>query len=123
MTTWSPTFLQGSDGVDLLIVQWGPGVTSGDILLPLARGDLVDRSIQVEGTFGGANVNLHGSNDAISNTTGNYHPLHDPFSNVISITSSGIVQILELTAWMKPVIQNATGSTSLTITTCQRLSR
>jgi len=123
MTAWTPTALAGSDAVDLQVVQWGPGITSGDTFVPIGRGDLVDRSIQVEGTFGGATINLAGSNDATTVNNGNYHNLHDPFNSVITITSAGVVQILELTAWMKPVMANASGATNLTITTCQRLSR
>ena len=123
MTVWAPGPLAGADLVDLLIIQWGPGVTSGDSFLGLARGDLVDRSIQVEGTFGGASIQIGGSNDATTNSNGHYHPLHDPFNNVINITSAGVVQILEITAWMIPIMSGATGGTNLTITTCQRLSR
>lgn len=123
MTVWTPTTLAGSDGVDLQVVQWGPGVTSGDTFLGLARGDLVDRSIQVEGVFGGATIQIGGSNDATTNANGNYHALHDPFNNIITITNAGVFQILELSAWMKPIMSGASGSTSLTITTCQRLSR
>lgn len=122
VTTWTPTPLAGSDAVDLAVYQWGPGVTAGDILLGLARGDLRDRSIQVEGTFGGATVSLLGSNDATTNSNGNYHQLTDPKTNSpIALTAAGICQVLEITAWMKPALSGATGSTSLTITTCQRL--
>jgi len=123
LTVWTPTALSGSDLVDLVIIQWGPNVTTGDTFIGLGRGDFADRSIQCEGVFGGATVQLFGSNDATTGSNGNYRQLHDPFNNLISISSPGIVQILEVTAWMKPVLVNATGTTSITITTCQRLSR
>ena len=129
MTVWTPTALSGSDAVDLQVAQWGNGTGSsikvGDTFLPLARGDLVDRSIQVEGTFGGATINILGSNDnTVQNpTNGNFHPLHDPFNNLINISAAGLFQILEITAWMMPQMSGASGSTNLTITTCQRLSR
>jgi hypothetical protein len=98
-------------------------MTGGDTCVPVARGDIVDRSIQVEGTFtNAASVSIQGSNDATSTTNGNYHALHDPFSNVIAFTSAGLSQIEEVTAWMKPVLVNGDVGTSLTITIAARMS-
>lgn len=121
MTAWTPTLLAGSDTPDLAVYQWGPGVTSGDTFLGLPRGDLSDRSFQVEGTFGGATVNIQGSNDATANNNGNYHNLRGVDFNVIAIAVAGISQVLEMTAWMKPSLSGATVSTSLTITVCSRI--
>lgn len=105
------------DEYNLQIYQWGPAA-SGDTFVPVGRGDLVDRSIQVEGTFGaGGQISLQGSNDGV-----NYHTLHDPFNNQIIITSTSIVQVTEVTAWMKPLLNGGDGSTSLTITICVRRS-
>jgi hypothetical protein len=110
------------DQWNLHIIQWGPA-KFGDTFLPVARGDIVDRSIQVEGTFGaGTNVNIQGSNDATTTTNGNYHNLHDPFSNVIIFTSAGLNQVTEVTAWMKPNIPSGDATESLTITVCARRS-
>ena len=81
----------------------------------------IDISSAIEDFFSSQNVEE--AERSLRNANGTYSNLHDPFNNVIGITSAGLVQILELSAWMKPVINSATGSTSLTITTCQRLSR
>lgn len=95
----------------------------GDTALPTSRGDLVDRSIQVEGTFtNSATVFLQGSNDATTTSNGNYHTLKDPFGNAISFTSAGIAQVTEVTVWMKPVLANGDASTAITVTAAVRRS-
>jgi hypothetical protein len=110
------------DLVDLITFQWGP-MAFGDTAVPVARGDIVDRSIQVEGTFQtGTNVQMQGSNDAVSTTTGHYHILTDPFAVPINITAASIRQVTEVTAWMKPVITAGTGTEAVTITICSRKS-
>ncbi len=109
------------DPIDIEIVQWGP-FTMGDTFVPIARGDLVDRSIQVEGIFSGTtNVTVQGSNDATTTSNGHYHALHDPFGNVISITSAALVQITELSAWTRPAIMAGNGTELLTATIAVRI--
>lgn len=105
------------DEQNLQIYQWGPAA-SGDTFVPVGRGDLVDRSIQVEGTFGASGqIALQGSNDGV-----NYHILHDPFNNQITVTNASITQVTEITAWMKPVLIGGDGTTALTVTICVRRS-
>jgi hypothetical protein len=71
-----------------------------------------DRSVQMTGTFGNAVV-LEGSNDGT-----NYYTLTDGLGNSISMTSSGIKQIGEVTRFVRP---RATGAvTSVVITLVQR---
>lgn len=116
MTNWAPVGV--GDENNLHIIQWGPGIAFNDTFTPVARGDLVDRSIQVEGTFQtGTSVTLVGSNDGT-----NFHALHDPFGNVIALTAAGLAQVIEVTAWMKPSVTAGTGSESLTVTVCCRRS-
>lgn len=96
-------------------VSWGP-MAAGDTAQPLKYQQWVDRSLQVEGTFGGATVTLGGSN------SGNAYPsLTDSLGNTISMTVAGIKQVNEVTAYIKPVIAGGDGTTSLTFTiTCRR---
>lgn len=124
MALIKPTFIipSGFDQVNLHIIQW-QNAAYGDTFVPVARGDIVDRSVQVSGTFGtGTVVNVVGSNDATSTTNGNYYDLHDPFSNVIAMSTAGLSQILEVTAWIAPDISAGDGTESLTITICARMS-
>jgi len=118
----TPLAIPGTDLVDLHIYQWGP-MKFGDTCVPVARGDIVDRSIQASGTFGAGTVcNIQGSNDATSTTTGSYFNLHDPFSNIISMTAAGLAQVTEVTAWMKPAISSGDGNESITFTIVSRRS-
>lgn len=122
MTVWAPNPIS-INTVDIVAIQWGPGAKNGDTFIPVISGSLVDHSIQVEGIFGsGTSVTLEGSNDAVSTTTGTYHPLTDPYGTTVAITSSGLKQTTEITAWIKPVITSGDGSESLTITVAVRRS-
>ena len=66
--------------------------------------DLADRSVAFTGTFGGATAVLQGSNDG-----SNWFTLTDPFGNVISRTAAGLVQVLEFTRYVKPVVTGGAG--------------
>lgn len=65
-----------------------------------------DRSIQVTGTFGGATVELQGSNDGTT-----YFTLKDPFGNDLSFTAAGLKQVLEVTLFTRPKITGGAGTT------------
>jgi len=69
-----------------------------------------DRSVQVFGTFGGAAVEIHGSNDGV-----NYALLSDPQGIALSFTTSKIEFVTELTLYMKPVISGGDGTTNLNV--------
>lgn len=81
------------------------GVAPGDTCEPVQFGGAPDRSVQVVGTFGGATINIHGSNDGT-----NYTSLTDPQGNDIAITAAKIEAISELTRYFKPVISGGAGS-------------
>jgi hypothetical protein len=63
-----------------------------------------DRSMQVEGTFGGASVTITGSNDGV-----NYRTLTDPLGSPLVITSPDIVQVLEAVRYTRPETSGGTG--------------
>lgn len=89
---------------------WTP-VTNADTCVAVSCPTLRDKSIQVAGTFGSVSVALHGSNDGT-----NYAALSDPAGNVIAITAAGIVQIGQITHYIKPVGSGGGGTQSVTIT-------
>jgi hypothetical protein len=100
-----------SESNNLVTITW-PGLTAGQVGQPFPRGTFVDRSMQVEGTFGaGGSVVIEGSNDGA-----NFHTLHDPFSNLLSLAASGIPQITEICAFIRPRVVGGDGSTSITCT-------
>ena len=74
---------------------------------------LADKSVAVEGTFQTstpATVTFTGSNDGVT-----FHTLHDAFGNLISMTAPGIVQVMEDTLWVKPVVTGGDGGTALNV--------
>lgn len=123
MAVVSPTFTKRrgqAGGIDAVKITW-TGIGDADTCKPVSRPDLADRSVQVEGTFGGATIVLQGSNDATSNSDGNYRTLNDPAAAAISLTSAGIKQVTEATDWIKPATSGGTGS-SITVTVLARRS-
>lgn len=74
-------------------------VTENDSCRAVQYPEYADKSIQVSGTFGGASVALHGSNDGT-----NFAALNDASGTVIAITTAKIKAVLENTFQIKPVI-------------------
>lgn len=72
--------------------------------------DLADRSAAFTGTFGGATATLQGSNDGT-----NWFTLTDPFGNAVSRTTAGLVQVLEFTRFVRPVVTGGSGA-DITVT-------
>jgi hypothetical protein len=89
------------------VVQW-IGLLQGDEGEPTIMPASVDRSIQFAGTFGGATVVCEGSNDGIT-----YATLNDPLGQPISLTAAGIMQVLELSLYIRPRVVGGDGTTSV----------
>lgn len=112
MATINPTitvFENAKFSRQLIKVTWTP-VTEADTCAPVECGDFADRSVQIDGTFGGATVVFQGSNDGT-----NYVTLTDPQGNNISKNAAGMEAVTELTALARPSASGGTGQ-SLTVT-------
>jgi hypothetical protein len=123
MAVIKPTFSKvhgPSGGQDAVIITWA-SIGDADTCVGVRRPDLVDRSIQVEGTPGGATIHFQGSNDSVdgSNGSGNWENLTNPAGVVIAFTVPGIQQVTEATSWIRPSTGSGSGS-SLTATVCAR---
>lgn len=71
-----------------------------------------DRSVQFGGTFGaGGTVIIEGSNDNVT-----WFTLNDAFDAPISFTSAGLVQILEITRYIRPRVTAGDGTTAIDVT-------
>lgn len=75
-----------------------------------------DKSVQVSGTFGGAVLNIQGSNNSTDGENGVWATLLDPFNASLSFSSSGLRQILENTKWVRARVSGGNGTTSITVT-------
>jgi hypothetical protein len=117
MTTIVPTFskIRGpAGGIDALVTTWTPLAAAGDVGQPLQRVDLSDRSVQVTGTFAGTTVVLEGSNDGA-----NYFTLSSPSGAALSFTASGLMQVNQPVAFVRPHVSSGSGA-SLTVTLTAR---
>lgn len=94
------------------IVTWGPMVKD-DIGLPVG-GHMVDKSVQVLGTFGaGGNARIEGSNVDASVTDAQYTVLSDIQGNALNVTAAAIEKIVECTAMIRPRITAGDVTTSV----------
>lgn len=96
----------------VLRTQW-TGLLNGDDGNPESPGRLSDRSVQVSGTFGaGGSVTIQGSNDGI-----NWNTLHSPSgtSEPLTFTTAGLLEVLENTQYIRPIVTAGDGTTSLTV--------
>lgn len=91
-------------------------LAAGDDGAPIEVVDFADRSVQVEGTFGGASVVVEGSNDSA-----NYRVLTDPQGNDLQINSAKIEMVTEVTRLLRPRVVGGAGS-SLTVSVLARFT-
>jgi hypothetical protein len=108
------TVIGRGDG-SCILVQWS-GVTEADTCVAVEIPDKADKSVQVAGTFGSATAILEGSNDGT-----NFSGLRSPDSVAISLTATGLKQVLENTRYVRPSMSGGTGQ-SLTISMVFNLS-
>jgi hypothetical protein len=93
---------------------WG-NLTGSDTAQPVELANFADRSVQVLGVFDGASVAVQGSLLDDPTDPAGYVTLTDPQGNPLTFTSNKIESVMEVTRWLKPVVTNATASTSLTV--------
>ncbi len=116
----------GQGDADGFQVTWGP-MANGDVGIGVGNtvnganvggggffAGFADKSIQVEGTFGGGGtVALEGTNDGDPT---HYRPLTDPQGVTVAMTSPGIKALTEAVIWVRPHVTGGDGSTQLTVT-------
>lgn len=94
------------------VYSWLLGVSDDGV--PIEVVNFADRSVQVEGSFGGASVSIEGSNDGL-----NYRTLTDPQGNDLLISTAKIEMITEVTRFLRPRVISGT-TTSLTVSLLAR---
>lgn len=82
---------------------------------PYVWPEYADRSVTVTGTFGAGTLTIQGSNDNV-----NWFTLHDTTNTAITMTTAKLVQALELTHYVRPLVTGADGTTTLTVTLVMR---
>lgn len=80
-------------------------MATGDTGSPVLSAVFGDKSVQVTGTFGGATINIQGSNDGGAT----WANLADPQGTAIAISAAGIEQVLEYTEQIRPIVVGGAG--------------
>lgn len=99
-----------SPGLDSRHVSWAP-LAAGDNGAAVEMPEYPDRSVQVRGTFGGTTITLQGSNEISAPSV--WQTLTAPGGSPISLTAAGLVQVVEITRWVRPL---STGGAAAAIT-------
>lgn len=103
MATVPISVIRAKSWGDAWVATWSLG--SADDGSPCEMIMASDKSVQIEGTFGGAAVVIQGSNDGT-----NWRTLSDPSSAALTFTSPGLEAILEHTRYIRPVTSGGTDS-------------
>jgi hypothetical protein len=86
-------------------------LANGDDGAPFDNAGAVDKSVQVQGTFGAAgSVQIEGSNDGV-----NWQILRDPLGNNLVFTAAGLKAVLEATLLLRPRCTAGDGTTALVV--------
>lgn len=106
MATITATVTKLNDGgvFDCYLATWS-AMGNADTGTSVLMSGAADRSVQIEGTFGGATVVIQGSNDG-----SNWQSLTDPQGNAISKAAASLEQISELTRYIRAVTSGGTGT-------------
>ena len=92
------------------LVTWGSLLTGGDGA-PISMIGSAMRTVQVTGNFGGAAVcQIQGSNDGT-----NWYRLTDSHGNELRFTGTGIAKVMELTRFIRPLIEAGDGTTNIKV--------
>ena len=86
------------------------GLASGESGEAISLAEFADRSVQVDGTFGGCSVIIEGTNDGVT-----YYTLNDLQGAALSISTAKIEGIAELTHQVRPRISGGDGTTDINI--------
>ena len=94
--------------------EWADMATN-DVGVPFQFTKWTERSVQVSGIFGGANLHWEGSNDGE-----NYYSLTDPRGNPLDFISARIEAVTEICFYARPRVSGGDDTTCLTVTLAAR---
>lgn len=110
-------------GLNLTTIQnivW-EGLSGSDTGLPFTLAAHSDKTVHVYGTFSGGSLVLQGSNDPRANpdhpdhSSADWQTLVDPSGSSISVSQNDVVQILDNTLYVRPLVSGGDGSTDLNV--------
>lgn len=83
-----------------------------------AHVNFADRTYQAVGTWGGATLQMQGSNDGT-----NWFMLNDPFGVDLSLTANGMFAVAEAPLYVRPALSVAGSGASIVVTLVGRRNR
>jgi hypothetical protein len=96
----------------IYLVKW-EGITNSDASgAPFACPSYPIKSVQVTGTWGGAQLTIYGSNIPETPT---YYPLNNGSGNTLTFVSNGLRDIRENTYWVRPYVSGGDATTDLDV--------
>jgi hypothetical protein len=101
-------------------VAWSPMAT-GDFGNAVCLARNADRSVQVTGTFAGSTVTLQGSLVPTPTVDADWADLRDGVGVTLSLTAPGLLEIMQLTTWVRPKVTGGAAS-ALTVRLTSRQS-
>ena len=109
-------FTAGPSLIDNQIYTWASLTATNNDGEPSGYVESGDRSVQVTGEFSGATVTIQGTLDGV-----NWFPLKGPDTGTdLTFTSAGLRAVLENVVFIRPLVTDGDGSTSLTVILCIR---
>lgn len=90
-------------------IAWA-GLTASESGEAISLAEFADRSVQIEGTFGGASVVIEGSNDGVT-----YYTLNDLQGAALSASAAKVEGIAELTYQVRPRVSGGDGTTDINV--------
>ncbi|KKL99846.1 hypothetical protein LCGC14_1810310 [marine sediment metagenome] len=117
MATVTPTVDRSVRGLITYAYTFGTGASAVGAPMDPGISTYSDKTITIEGTFGGATITLQGSNSAPS--ASQWHNLNDSRGqgNAIQLSAKAIRAVLENPKFMRPVIgATVSGVTDIDVT-------
>ena len=108
MAVKAVTYVLNNKGV---VEAFWDNLTNNDTGTPIDVSDRPDRTVSVQGTFGGATMTLQGSMDG--GTT--YFTLSDNLGAPIALTVAGTVLVAQNTKTIRPNVTGGGGTTDLDV--------
>ena len=109
-------------------IAWGSSgapIVEGDTFLPQALAGHSDKTVHFFGTFGGATIELEGSNDPLAATdpgSASWVTLKNAIGTDLSATDNTLEVIIENPIYIRPKITGGS-SVSLQVVVCARIVR
>lgn len=105
MATRIPTITYAPSGARQLVQCVWAALATGDDGQAVELPGYADRSVQVDGTFGGATVTIQ-----VSNTGTTWFSATDPQGNALAFTAGGLEQLQEIARYTRCLVTGGAGS-------------